>query len=493
MLFVFPLAVFMLAEPAAPPLPPHALHRLQSPRDTGVLALSPDGKLVATAGSSGRIELWNSSDGKHVRSLEGHAGEVRALAFAADSNRLASGGADRSLRLWDVKAGKQLWQIEAHPGQTSALAFAPDGKTIASAGGERIVRVWNAADGKEKMYLDGHRQPVFTILFSADGKTLATGSRDRTVMLWNMDTGKLVHHLKGHKSWVTGLALVPEGPAVISGGRDQTIRFWDGWNGQSYLRLGGWDGEIRGLGIARKGRVLVSGDANGVIRFWQTSTGQEFAHWAGHREGITALATQGDLLATADSEGAVYLWKLSDLPEPKDARVPLSAKELAKIWETLAGDPYEPEVYLAIRRLVFAPDEALPYLKKQLPPVPADESARCATLIKDLNADDFAVRKKAETELLKHGPVAVPMIHEALRGSLPSLEVRRLMEHIIERLPVDELRSQRERETRVIQVLERIGSPQARQALEELAKGGADAPLTRDAKVALDRLRTRNK
>jgi WD40 repeat protein len=495
MLFVFPLVLLAApAEAAKAPLPEHAIRRLQVEQGP-VIALSPDGKILATAGVSGKIRLWNPANGEEVRgALEGHEGAVHALAFASDNKRLVSGGADRSLRLWDVTTGKELWKTEAHRGMTGTVAIAPDGKLIASGGGDKTIRIWDASDGSEKMHLDGHRQEVFTLAYSPDGHTLASGSRDRTIMLWNTRTGKLTHHLKGHKSWVTCLAAVPDGPAVISGGRDQTIRFWDAWNGQTYLRLGGWSGEIRDLAMTQKGKVVVSGDANGAIRFYHVGTGQELLQpWKGHGEGIAGLAVsaKGDTLASVDRDGVVFVWKLSDLPEPKEAA--LSEEELQKHWATLTGDGFEPEVYLAMRRMVFAPDKAIPFLKKQLPPVPADQAARCAKLIKDLNDDDFQTRKTAENELLKQGAIVVPMLQEALMGQLPTLEVRRLMTRILEQLPVDELRSRREREVRILQVLERIGSAEARAYLKELAGGGAAAPLTRDAKVTLEKLERQKK
>jgi hypothetical protein len=44
----------------------------------------------------------------------------------------------------------------------------------------------------------------------------------------------------------------------------------------------------------------------------------------------------------------------------------------------------------------------------------------------------------------------------------------------------------------MIQLLERIGTADARQLLQTLASGDPDAPLKKEAKAAFDRLRRRN-
>lgn len=70
--------------------------------DLSCLAFSPDGQLLATAGSDGIIYLWNAADGLFLRTLEGHRGSIRDLAFSPDGSLLASVSADGSLRLWGV-------------------------------------------------------------------------------------------------------------------------------------------------------------------------------------------------------------------------------------------------------------------------------------------------------------------------------------------------------------------------------------------------------
>jgi HEAT repeat protein len=106
--------------------------------------------------------------------------------------------------------------------------------------------------------------------------------------------------------------------------------------------------------------------------------------------------------------------------------------------------------------------------------------------IADLDSNQFAVRAAAVKELEKLGEQAVPALRQALAGQ-PSAELRKQAETLLgglSRVSSPEVLQR----LRAIQVLERIGSPEARQVLERLAGGAPAARETRDARAALERL-----
>lgn len=474
-------------------LPAHAERRLlakDKPVAVHSVAFAPSGKLLASGDAEGFVHVWDAESGKLRKSFKAHEGTVRTLAFAPDGARLASGGQDGALRLWSVE-GEEIWKKEPHPEYVSAVTFSPDGKLIATGGGEKTVRTWAAKDGKEQIAYYGLRQPAYTIAFREDGKVLAAGGRDRSVAVWDVESGKITQQCKGHRSWV--LAVAFDGTTLISAGRDQTIRYWDDWNGKNFLRMGGWDGEIHALGLARKNALLVTGDANAVVRFRNTSTGQEIAHWAGHTEAITCLAVEpsSTRLATGSQDGSVLVWNLKDVALADDKRQPADGKDRQTLWTALTGDDDEPETHMAIRRLIAGKEETIRFLRKEVPPVAADANARVLTLISQLDSDDFKTRENAQSALLKHGALTVPAVRQALAGKLPSLEVRRRMERILDQLPVEQLQRERERERRALQVLERMNTPESRKLVQELADGAPDAALTVDAKSTLERMEKR--
>ena len=68
------------------------------------LAISPDGKYLASAGEDLAINLWDLGSGKRIKKMTGHTASVYSLAFSAESSMLVSGGADWTVRCWDVKS-----------------------------------------------------------------------------------------------------------------------------------------------------------------------------------------------------------------------------------------------------------------------------------------------------------------------------------------------------------------------------------------------------
>jgi WD40 repeat protein len=154
------------------------------------IALSPDGKLAATANWDMTVGIWSLQDFKQAAVLKGHPDYVTSTAFSPDGQMLVSTSATfdpkRNAKLWDTRTWKQRASLEGHGGHVQSAAFSPDGKTIATAGSDRTIRLWNAADGKPLKTLRGHTAAVVFVRFSPDGRRLASAGLDGTVKVWNV-------------------------------------------------------------------------------------------------------------------------------------------------------------------------------------------------------------------------------------------------------------------------------------------------------------------
>jgi hypothetical protein len=159
---------------------------------------------------------------------------------------------------------------------------------------------------------------------------------------------------------------------------------------------------------------------------------------------------------------------------------------LEELWANLAGADAV-RAHDALWSLVHRPTEALPFLRTQLRPVPLLDGEHVQRCIADLDSDQFDVRRRAREELKRLGELAGPALRATLRNK-PSLEVRRTIEPLLERVEQEVYSDELLRTVRAIAVLERIGSTEARRLLDKLAGGAAEARVTQLARASLHRL-----
>jgi WD40 repeat protein len=169
----------------------------ESQEDVHCLAFSPEGRALAV--NHGReIRLWQlpRAEGQGVRrmrTLRGHTRTVRCLAFASRGHLLASGGQDRQLIFWDLEQSDHKETLVAHTGTIRSLAFAPDGRTLASGAEDGKVKLWHVLTRSEMLTLSGHTGPVHAVAFSPNGRILASGGVSATGMgeayLWQASPG----------------------------------------------------------------------------------------------------------------------------------------------------------------------------------------------------------------------------------------------------------------------------------------------------------------
>jgi hypothetical protein len=249
------------------------------------------------------------------------------------------------------------------------------------------------------------------------------------------------------------------------------------------------DGRMLAVASYRRTRVGNSLIFEPALTLWEVATGQVRRRLVGHTGGLTALAFSPDgALASASEDATVLLWEgLGPVGRPPGGA--LSAGDVAGRWQGLA-DTDAARAYDAMRGLARSPREAVAWLRQVLRPAGAPDPRRAAALLRDLDSDTFAVRRKAAAELEDFGEGAAPLLREALKKPL-GLEARRRVEGLLAQ--VDPLKSmQSHRLLRTVEVLEAIASPEARRLLETLAGGLPEARLTQEAKGSLQRLARRS-
>jgi dipeptidyl aminopeptidase/acylaminoacyl peptidase len=266
----------------------------------------------------------------------------------------------------------------------------------------------------------------------------------------------------------------------------ESIQVWDVTTGEEHG--GAWTREsgVAWPAFSPDGRMLATSGSNRTVRLWELASGRQRLQFNGHDEATcwSTFSPDGRVLAAVAEDAPVYLF---DVAGHLEYWPPPTPAELEQAWTDLHSEDAA-VAFRAMRRLAAAPAQALPFLRLRLGPVQAADPKRVRRLVADLDSDDFAVREKATAELVKLGDRAVGALHQVLKETTSAEAGRRIQEVLRGR---GNLTPEHLLATRAAEVLESIGTPEARQLLESLARGVPEARLTREVQTSLERLSRR--
>lgn len=211
--------------------------QLQTPGKVHALRFTDDGKqlLVATgvAGMRGEAILWNVGDGTVVRRFKGHADAIYAIAISENGKFVATGSYDRQIIVWNAKTGSKLRELKGHNGAIYDLDFSADGKLLVSASADTTVKVWNAQTGER---LDTLSQPLkeqYAVDISPDGKYVIAGGEDNRIRMWRLvsklkpQINPLLEARFAHEGAIDEVLYNHDGSQIVSSSSDGTIKVWD--------------------------------------------------------------------------------------------------------------------------------------------------------------------------------------------------------------------------------------------------------------------------
>jgi WD40 repeat protein len=264
------------------------------------------------------VVFWDVASGKEVRRLMGHRAMIYAVAVSPDGKTLASGSYPDDLRLWDLASGKVIRVLPGHKHEAvpvvQELVFSPDGKTLASRGFKTIC-LWEVATGKKIQDIPARKSEVNCVAFSPDGKFLAWGGLGAPATLWDVKAGREIRQLKAPPPWqsVGWVAFSPDGKALA--GASSYLSLWDLKTG-ALRRTGHPDPGVTQLAYLPDGKSLVGINGRRVCVF-DAATGKLVRRFEGGERSMANLAVSPDGKTVATSWGGSPTFDLWDVASGK--------------------------------------------------------------------------------------------------------------------------------------------------------------------------------
>jgi RNA polymerase sigma factor (sigma-70 family) len=491
------------------------------------LAFSPDGKTIASSSQHDRtIRLWETDSGRLLWTIPiSDPLSFHSLTFAPNGRNVLHGTSAAIVR-WDVSSRQETSRIQLYedgkedPQHLLRMHLTEDGETLLAAsqnlhskfvvgagytGSSNAFQAWNLSTGGRLRLTVLDADPILFAYgsFSPDGRLLVAPSGS----IFDTASGKEVLKLS-----VEGMSLgmpvaISRDGAYVAQSAFKMVKGPD-FRGTENIGVQIWElatllpvarletGPLAHVAFTLDNRRLITAGPD-ALKLWDISSAKVITRrnaparfrgsYGDSFVSSMALAPDGNTVATGHVDSTILLWDL--VPPSQHRPVPqLRPDQLTSFWSDLASTDAS-RAFVAITRLAEVPEQTVGLLRDRLRPVSPPTPEDLGRLIAGLNNPDFTRREAATKQLTELGDLASGALRKALNQSQP-LEARRRIEALLASPPLVRTNEAR-RSLRAIRVLERIGTPEAKQALEALTHGAAESKITQEAKGALDRLTKR--
>jgi len=301
------------AEPQPePPIAPDSTVPAPNPHGVRSVALSPDGRTLATSSEDGAVALWDASTGASQGSLDGHQGRVREVTFGRDGASALTFGFDGDLRLWDLGPRRERSRISTGaPVLAARLDEATRRATVLGESG--AVTIWDAARGQRVD--DGSLPESRLVDLPSTPRGEVVGAQPAGVFLVDPGSARVTREFP--VSMVSSASVSPDGRSLALGTSSGDVSLVDLASGAVTRSWHALDGVVVALRFRPGDGFLAIIGTDRIARVWEPASGRLLAaappfpdvptaiRWSpdGRHLVVSGMATQAWVWLVAPYEG----------------------------------------------------------------------------------------------------------------------------------------------------------------------------------------------
>ena len=234
--------------------------KLQESGEIVSMALTQDGKFMASGDNDGNLVLWDLHTGKKIKSLIAeNKSTINTIDITPDTRYIVFTDSDNLVKLWDTKSNEEV-PFKTMGDQVKALTITRNGKYTISAGSQHsyfetgnFVKIWDKYGNSEKIPgFKYYSRDITSIAITSDCEYIVTGDNNGNIRLFriiyssrktNFKSGhthispkftdlpsiedvKLIKSFQDYGKWITSLTIDSNAKYIVSSNYN-TIKVWD--------------------------------------------------------------------------------------------------------------------------------------------------------------------------------------------------------------------------------------------------------------------------